>query len=87
MIVTFDNASMEAAYREQTDRYDDIGDFAEENQFSSDLWLIATLTGDRWLVEDLDTVVDFGTGQPGLAINGSTLLMNGGDGWRLYDLS
>lgn len=86
VIVTFDNAAMEAAYREQTDRYDNIEKFDE---FGSDLWLIATLTGDRWLVEDLDTVTDFGRVQPGLAVNGSTLIVNhgDGDGWQLYDLS
>lgn len=84
VIVTFGNDVLEQAYSEQTDRDDQF------QEFDPDLWLVATVTGDRWLVEDLDTTVDFNRAGPGsLAINGTMLILSldDGDGWQRYDLS
>jgi hypothetical protein len=81
-IVTFGNSVMEAAYREQTDRYDQF------DEYDPDLWLVATTDGDRWLIEDLDVSLDDANFGPGaLALNGTTLLVDIGDGWQRYDLS
>jgi hypothetical protein len=82
LIVTFDNDVMEAAYREQTDQ------FEQPDELAPDLWLLATSDGERWLVEDLDVSIDdsrFGPG--GIAISNDVLLVNSGDGWDRYDLS
>jgi hypothetical protein len=84
VIVTFGNDLLEQADNEQTNRNDQFQDF------DPDLWLVATVTGDRWLIEDLDTTIDFNRAGPGsLAINGNTLIVSigAGDGWQRYDLS
>ncbi len=83
VIVRFGNDVLEQAYNEQTDRDDQF------REFDPDLWLVATVTGDRWLVEDLDTTIDFDRAGPeSLAINGTTLILSIGDddGWQRYDL-
>lgn len=82
VIVTFDNGVLETAYNEQTDRSDDVMDYAP------DLWLVATVDGDRWLIEDLDADIDFNRVGPGaLALSGNTLVVSLGGDWLRYDLS
>jgi hypothetical protein len=62
-----------------------------EPEYNPDMWLVATVDGDRWLIDDLDDP-EGGSDGPyfgpsGLAINGDTLLVNFGSNWVTYDLS
>ncbi len=81
-IVTFGNDVMETAYREQTDRYEQTDDY------DPDLWLLATIDGERWLAEDIDASIDDGQFGPSVvAISGNILLISSDGGWDRYDLS
>ncbi len=59
------------------------GDVAEE--YRPDLWLIATIDGDRWLVDNLDDDVE-ALGPSLAAVNGDIVLVAVQDGWLRYDI-
>ena len=60
---------------------------AFERQYNPDLWLLASLDGETFVVADLDDGDDGGYFGPGaLTANGSRLLLRAGGGWAVYDL-
>jgi len=69
----------------------DVLDAAEQRYFDDgggdytpDFWLIASLDGERFVIDDLD---DDGSGPVSVASNGSRLLVQAGTDWLVYDLS
>ena len=52
-------------------------------EYDPDFWLLASLDGERFVLEDLDDVTD---GPVSLAANGSRLLLQSGTDWIVYDL-
>jgi hypothetical protein len=58
-----------------------------DEEFNPDLWLLASVDGETFVVEDLDEgsgEMYFGPG--GLIANGSRLLLQAGGSWVVYDL-
>ena len=53
-------------------------------EYDPDFWLLASLDGERFVLEDLDDVTD---GPVSLAANGSRLLLQSGTDWIVYDLA
>ncbi len=53
-------------------------------EYSPDFWLLASLDGERFVLEDLDDVTD---GPISAATNGSRLLLQSGGNWITYDLA
>ena len=79
-IVTVSPEQLSAGYESQPDE-----DFEE---YVPDLWVLATLDGERWLFEDLGLGEgDSYFGATPVAINGATLLVAVGPEWQVFDLS
>lgn len=59
-----------------------------EEEYYPDLWLLASLDGEAFVVEHLDDGGDGGgyIGPSALTANGSRLLLNAGGSWVVYDL-
>jgi hypothetical protein len=77
VVVQFPAELMNAA---ESERFDDGG-----MEYTPDFWLLASVDGERFVVDDLDD--DDANGPITLAANGDRLLVYSGSGWELYDLS
>jgi hypothetical protein len=53
-------------------------------EYNPDFWLLASLDGERFVLEDLDDVTD---GPISAVTNGSRLLLQSGGNWITYDLA
>jgi len=76
VLVVFPNELLEAAQNESMQ-----GDGGE---YDPDFWLIASLDGERFLVED---IADMTEGPTSLATNGIRLLLQSGTDWMVFDLA
>ena len=77
VLVVFPQDVLDAA----ENRYFDDGG----GEYNPDFWLVASLDGERFLIDDLD---DDGTNGPvSVASNGSRLLVQDGTTWLTYDLT
>jgi hypothetical protein len=76
VLVVFSSEALDAAERE----YFDGGG----GEYTPDFWLIASLDGERFVVDDLDDADD---GPMSVASNGSRLLVQAGRSWLTYDLT
>lgn len=79
LIASFSSEVVDAAYSEQ------IPVYADSDEYFPDMWLLATVNGDRWLLDDLDDNEEF-FGLQAMAINGEQLLIGLGPDWISYDL-
>ena len=93
--IAFDEAGVTVANPETGDVMvvfpQDVLDAAENNyvdggggEYNPDFWLVASLDGERFVIDDLDDVTD---GPVAVASNGSRLLVQAGNTWLTYDLS
>jgi hypothetical protein len=57
----------------------------EGGDYNPDFWLVASLDGERFLIDDLDD--DGANGPVSVASNGSRLLVQDGTDWLVYDLT
>ena len=55
------------------------------DEWSPDLWLLATADGEHWLTEDLEEP-ESGAWPVGAAVNGDSVLYQDADGWVLATL-
>lgn len=53
-------------------------------EYNPDFWLLASLDGERFVVDDIDDPTD---GPTALATNGTRLLLQSGTNWIIYDLA
>jgi len=53
-------------------------------EYNPDFWLVASLDGERFVVEDIEDSLD---GPTSLATNGTRLLLQSGTNWTIYDLA
>jgi hypothetical protein len=75
VVVVFPSDVMDAAESEFFD--------AGRGEYQPDLWVLASLDGERFVVDDIDDSID---GPTSLATNGSRLLLQSGGNWITYDL-
>jgi len=57
---------------------------AAGGDYTPDFWVIASLDGERFVVDDLEGATD---GPTSLATNGTRLLVQSGTNWTIYDLA
>jgi hypothetical protein len=83
VLVMFPTDALDAAEREFLDAG---GEFIDGGggEYDPDLWLVASLDGQRFVVEDLADVTN---GPTSLTTNGSRLLLQLGADWLLFDLA
>ena len=82
VVVNFPAAALEAANEALYEPS------SPEQEYQPDLWLLGTLDGETFVLEDLDDGSGesfFGPG--GFAVNGSRLLLQAGGNWLVYDLA
>jgi len=82
VVVFFPREALEAASEALS-----ANDAFVDEEFNPDLWLLASVDGETFVVEDLDEgsgEMYFGPG--GLIANGSRLLLQAGGSWVVYDL-
>ncbi len=77
VLVVFPQDVLDAA----ENRYFDDGG----GDYNPDFWLVASLDGERFLIDDLDG--DGANGPVSVASNGSRLLVQDGTTWLTYDLT
>jgi hypothetical protein len=76
VLVVFPTEALDAAENEMFD--------AGGGEYTPDFWLLASLDGERFVVDDLDDAND---GPMSVAANGSRLLVQVGRSWLSYDLT
>ena len=76
VLVVFSNELLDAA---QSKNFDEGG-----GEYHADFWLLASLDGQRFVIDDIDDATD---GPTSLATNGTRLLLQSGTNWILYDLA
>ena len=76
VLVVFSQDVLETA---QNEYFDQGG-----GDYNPDFWLLASLDGERFVLDDLEDVID---GPMSLATNGSRLLLLSGANWIIYDLA
>jgi|GEM_PF-2560868 len=76
VLVVFSNELLDAA---QSENFDEGG-----GEYHADFWLLASLDGQRFVIDDIDDATD---GPTSLATNGTRLLLQSGTNWILYDLA
>jgi len=77
VIVVFSNVALGASESESFDA-------GGGSEYTPDFWLIASLDGERFVVEDIGDSLD---GPTSLATNGTRLLLQSGTNWIIYDLA
>ncbi len=77
VVVVFPQDVLDAA---ENRYFDDGGD-----EYNPDLWLVASLDGERFVIDDLDG--DGPDGPGAVASNGQRLLVQAGSNWFVYDLT
>ncbi len=84
VVVVFPADELEAA----NEALYENGPMAEPQEYNPDMWLLATLDGETFVLEDLDDGNGDSYYGPGvLATNGSRFLLQTGGNWVVYDLS
>ena len=76
VLVVFSSEALDAAEQEFFDEGDGV--------YTPDFWLLASLDGERFVIEDLDDADD---GPMTVVSNGSRLLVQAGRSWLVYDLT
>jgi hypothetical protein len=76
VLVVFPSEALDAAEREFFDEGDGV--------YTPGFWLLASLDGERFVIEDLDDADD---GPMAVVSNGSRLLVQAGRSWLVYDLT
>jgi hypothetical protein len=76
VLVVFSSELLDAA---ESEYFDDGG-----GEYDPDLWLLASVDGERFVVEDIADVIDAPTS---VSTNGSRLLLQLGSDWVVFDLA
>jgi hypothetical protein len=84
VVVPIEEISAPAAAAQEAAR-EEAGWVEADYQSSSDFWLVASLDGTNWYVEDLPEN-DEGDYDGQVAINGTTVVVGGPQGWVTYDI-
>jgi hypothetical protein len=82
VVVTFPRAALDAAGEALSEN-----DVVVDDEFNPDLWLLASVDGETFVLEDLDEGNgEMYYGPSPLVSNGSRLLLQSGGAWVVYDL-